>query len=134
MVEKKVVEKFSERFSVLVVDANRDLDRILKAQLEQAGTEIEVLSVTNPDKGWRIFNEKSEEINLIIVGTCIVNRKGKTQIETIPFVKKVRESSNVVMAAMSIIRSHRKSLTDAGCNLELREKKNLHKLILSYLG
>ena len=129
--EKKVVERPPR---VLVVDAYRELYISLKAQLRQFGPKIEILFATGPKEAEYIFNKKSDEIDLVVAGTCIVNNKGQTQIGTVPFVKKVRESSSVLMVAMSIIPEHRRSLIDAGCNFELEEKNNLYKWIIDYLG
>ncbi len=100
---------------VLLVEDYPGWIKIIKGGLEN---EAEVLSAVTIREAENIFSENSD-IAIIIMDACVPG----DEPNTLPLVKKIRETFKGPIIAISSSDSYRKQLVEAGCDYECEKKK-----------
>jgi len=100
---------------VLLVE---DYPAWIKIIKEDLGGAAEVLSATTVEEAEKMF-EDNPDIALIIMDACVPG----DEINTLPLVKKIRETFTGPIIAISANDLYRKKLVEAGCTCECEKKK-----------
>lgn len=125
-----------EKKVVLILDANKEmLFPILKDRMERCECRIEVLFETDPKVAEKIFEERKDEIAMVIVGSGVIHNISETKTTpiTIDFVKKIKSNFSGVIMAVSCDPSYLKALMKAGCTVQGTDKSKFLGYILSHV-
>jgi len=100
---------------ILLVEDYPSWIKIIKGDLEGAA---EVLSATTVEEAEKMFGD-NPDIALVIMDACVPG----DEINTLPLVKKIRETFAGPIIAISASDLYRKKLVEAGCTCECEKKK-----------
>ena len=96
----------------LIVEDDKNWQGIYQRALEEKG--IEFLQATTLTEGEELYSSNSEKIQLIIMDGCLQS----DYPNTMPLIKKIRETFKGPMIAGSGSDSYLKELVAAGCNFK----------------
>ena len=116
-------EKFKK---VLVVEDNEMWRTVVKRGLNN---KVQILFADTITKAEKIFEENSD-IDLVIMDACVPGDIPNTQ----PLVRKIRQTFEGPMIAMSSMPPYRKQILVAGCDYEVEKKEDAGKKALELLG
>lgn len=93
------------------------------------GDRATIIGASTIEEGEELFGA-NPDIDVIVIDGCVPG----SELNTIPLVRKFRETFKGPMIAISGNGSFREELMKVGCNREAEDKMQLHQVILETLG
>ncbi|MFA6325188.1 MAG: response regulator [Candidatus Paceibacterota bacterium] len=111
---------------ILFVDDSESMHNIFKATCEANEMNVEIISAFSADDFHREW-DKDKHFDVVLMDGSL--KKTIASCDTVPLVKKIRETSTVPIIAISGNDSWNGLLLDAGCNYSFNKDPNLSDLI-----